>query len=179
MSRRARAADPRTWGLPRYYPPTRCGRCGRNPSGQVDADLWNHDADAGVIVGYICPDCQTDADRAEAVMADAMIKEAFASGRPFGPIDPATLTKEEQGNLIFATVEARARRVAREHVDRARMAGDDGVLFDSYGWAEEVLEHPSFRDQPEAAKEGIREVAVDIFQAMLRRPNDGGEDPPV
>ena len=44
-------------------PVIRCGRCNRRYRGQDD---WNVIGDKGLIVGYLCPDCQTPDENAEA-----------------------------------------------------------------------------------------------------------------
>ncbi len=46
----------------------RCARCGRRYRGSGD---WNVTAQAGRIVGVLCPDCQTPDENAEAAINEA------------------------------------------------------------------------------------------------------------
>lgn len=48
----------------------KCSRCGRRWRGQED---WNATMKGGVIVGALCPDCQTAAENAEAVINEATL----------------------------------------------------------------------------------------------------------
>ncbi len=60
----------------------KCSRCGRRHRGQDD---WNVTLKAGVVVGTLCPDCQTPAENAEAVINEATLRYARdKSGRVVG-----------------------------------------------------------------------------------------------
>ena len=53
----------------------RCDRCGRryrNPAAFV-TDEWNATLRQGVVVGYLCPDCQTPEENAEAAIDEATL----------------------------------------------------------------------------------------------------------
>lgn len=53
----------------------RCSRCGRllRDAPCVDALRWNVDAQNGCAVGFVCPDCQTDAEDVEAQANEAVL----------------------------------------------------------------------------------------------------------
>lgn len=48
----------------------KCDRCKRRYRNQPD---WNATFKAGVIVGYLCPDCQTPEENAEAFINESTI----------------------------------------------------------------------------------------------------------
>jgi hypothetical protein len=53
----------------------RCDRCGRrcrNPAAFV-TDEWNATLRQGVVVGHLCPDCQTPEENAEAAIHEATL----------------------------------------------------------------------------------------------------------
>ena len=53
----------------------RCSRCGRllRDAPGVDALLWNVAARNGCAVGFLCPDCQADAEGIEAQANEAVL----------------------------------------------------------------------------------------------------------
>lgn len=58
----------------------RCERCGRRMRSSAG---WNMTLEAGVIVGYLCPGCQTPEENAEAEINEATLDYAVD---PFGRI---------------------------------------------------------------------------------------------
>lgn len=51
-----------------------CDRCRRSTSlGAAERDLWNMELRRGVIVGFMCPLCQTPEENAEAMIHQATL----------------------------------------------------------------------------------------------------------
>lgn len=44
----------------------RCGRCGSYRRRSSDPFHWNEESVAGLVIGYLCPDCQTSEEHIEA-----------------------------------------------------------------------------------------------------------------
>ncbi len=74
-----------------------CDRCRRRP-GKRDLDRWNAVFRDGVVVGFLCPDCQTPEESTEAEINEATIDYgkpiSLSDGRlahrdPFGGDHPA------------------------------------------------------------------------------------------
>lgn len=51
----------------------RCERCGKRLRNLGAGDGWNVRAERGVILGLICPGCQTAAENAEALINEATL----------------------------------------------------------------------------------------------------------
>lgn len=52
----------------------RCGRCRRRPTAeQWTREAWNVTMADGVIIGFLCPDCQTAEENAEAEINEATL----------------------------------------------------------------------------------------------------------
>ncbi|BBY33371.1 hypothetical protein BST33_09985 [Mycolicibacter minnesotensis] len=54
----------------------RCERCGRRLRNLGAGDGWNVRAERGVILGLICPGCQTAGENAEALINEATLDYA-------------------------------------------------------------------------------------------------------
>jgi hypothetical protein len=95
-------------------PLIRCDRCRRRYRGQ---DGWNVVGDLGAIVGYLCPDCQTPYENAEAEIKAATLNYSRDSqGRvvtmmktaipELGEDEMQALTKSGRTDLSFELWEA-------------------------------------------------------------------------
>ena len=63
----------------------RCDRCKRRLRNPAAPERVECDVQAGRIVGYLCPDCQTPAENAEAEINEAtLVYGQTAGGRYFG-----------------------------------------------------------------------------------------------
>ena len=63
----------------------RCDSCKRRLRNPAAPNAWNATFKAGRIVGYLCPDCQTPAENAEAEINEAtLVYGQTAGGRYFG-----------------------------------------------------------------------------------------------
>ena len=51
--------------------PRQCDRCRRSLRKAKDVDGWNAIFKTGVVIGLLCPKCQTPAENAEAVINEA------------------------------------------------------------------------------------------------------------
>ncbi len=49
----------------------RCARCRRRYRNPHENDGWNATVKRGVVIGYLCPDCQTPEENAEAAINEA------------------------------------------------------------------------------------------------------------
>lgn len=67
----------------------KCSKCGRRyRAGAKDADLWNVTFDHGVVTGFTCPACQTDAQDLEAAVNEALTdysRMTLRDGRAYAP----------------------------------------------------------------------------------------------
>lgn len=68
MSARAKKVLPKD-----LFKIAQCDRCQRRPRGAKDFSPWNFTMRNGVITGFVCPDCQTPEENAEAEVKLAMI----------------------------------------------------------------------------------------------------------
>jgi len=60
---------------------TRCHRCNRRwRDGAADADRWNTEFKAGVVLWLLCPGCQTPEENLQAEINDATLNYARLGG---------------------------------------------------------------------------------------------------
>lgn len=110
----------------------RCERCGRRHRGSND---WNVALKDGIVVGFLCPACQTPQENAEAVINEATLDYGLDSThrvtgapRTDGLGSAVTMTAHELATDLFLRTEGAVRQVAARVVETGvPLSLDDAV----------------------------------------------------
>ena len=134
----------------------KCDRCKKR---MRNAENWNVVFNQGVVTGYVCPDCQTGLEEAEAKIYEALTD--YSSHRTVKPSDPDYM--EAVARHILAVLD----QVFIEYMQQ--VAAGAAVEFDPYALADLALDRitavkPVDRDQQ---RENLAQILRETMDEAL------------
>jgi len=138
-------------------------RCMRPFSEKLtDATMWNANFKMGVLVGLLCPKCQTPEEFLEAETNAAELADAELVG--FRSLDPT-----KRAELIIEMIDKSAHSVIDKHRRKPERTGRTRVRVDVQAWAAEAAAGvPVIQGQSESFMAHAREIAAEYISGALR-----------
>ncbi|HEX7351646.1 hypothetical protein [Brachybacterium sp.] len=127
----------------------------------TDATRWNANFKTGVLVGLLCPKCQTQEEFLEAETNAANLADADLVS--FRSLDPT-----KRAELIIEMIDKSAHTVIEKHRKKAERTGKTRVRVDVQAWAAEAAAGvPAIQGQSESFMAHAREIAAEYISGAL------------